>query len=267
MNGAGAAQPAISRQRLERIFFLKYGAPDKTGWGPRLRWAVGHFNPDDHYEALVDRLVGPDSRWLDVGCGRSLFRSNEALGRLLAARCKRIVGVDLDATLQENPFVHEKVSLPFEDYRPQDRFDVVTMRMVAEHVADPIRLASTLSHCTDEGGQVVVYTVNKYSPVPMITSLVPFVLHQPLKWLLWRSKKKDTFPTFFRMNTRVRLREIFEGAGFTEAFFAYLDDCRTTSRFKPLQWIELTAWRILRRVGLRYPENCLLGVYRKSDSA
>jgi hypothetical protein len=97
-----------------------------------------------------------------------------------------------------------------------------------------------------------------------MTSLVPFPLHHPLKWVLWGSQKKDTFPTFFRMNTRARLREIFEAAGFSEAFFDYLDDCRTTSALKPFQWLELLSWRSLRRLGLRYPENCLLGVYRKS---
>ena len=267
MSAQDLAYPAITREDLEHIFLLKYGPPDKTGWGPRTRWALGHFNPDDHYEALIEKLVGPASRWLDVGCGRSLFRSNEALARLLADRCDRLVGVDPDPTLQENPFVHEKVSLPLEDYRTKERFDLVTMRMVAEHVENPNRLAATLRDCTNPGGNVVVYTVNKYSPVPIITAFLPFDLHHPLKWVLWRSKKKDTFPTFFRMNTRARLRKIFEEAGFTEAFFTYLDDCRTTSGFKRLQWIELIAWRGLRRLGLRYPENCLLGVYRKSSSS
>jgi SAM-dependent methyltransferase len=231
-----------------------------------MRWGFGHFNPDDHYEALVDSLVGARTRWLDVGCGRNLFPSNEALARLLASRCNRLVGVDPDATLDENPFVHEKVSLRFEDYRTEHRFDLVTMRMVAEHVEDPIRLAATLRDCTKVGGCVVVYTVNKYSPVPIITSLLPFVLHHPLKRVLWRSERKDTFPTFFRMNTRDRLRKIFAGAGFDEVFFVRLDDCRTTSGFKILQRIELTAWKGLRYIGLNYPEKCLLGVYQKTDS-
>jgi SAM-dependent methyltransferase len=225
---------------------------------------MGHFNPDDHYEALVERLVERGCSWLDVGCGRNLFPSNERLARMLADRCGLLVGVDPDPTLLENPFVHLKVRVGLEDFEPETSFDLVTMRMVAEHVKDPERLAKTLSRCAAAGGRVVVYTVNRFSPVPIITSAVPFSLHHPAKRILWGTESKDTFPTYFRMNTRRRLRKIFESAGFHEDFFAYLDDCRTTGAFRLLQWLELAAWRTLRILGLHYPENCLLGVYRKS---
>ena len=253
-----------TQERLQNLFYLKYGAPDQTGWGPRTRWRAGHFNPDDHYEALVEELVANETRWLDVGCGRNLFPSNEPLAELLSARCKLLVGVDPDPTLAENPFVHEKVAMPIETFRSEAKFDLVTMRMVAEHVAQPGELANTLAQCMVPGGHVVVYTVNRLSPVPLVTSVVPFALHHPIKRLFWRAERKDTFPTCFRMNTRRRLRKIFESAGFAEAFFDYLDDCRTTGGYPSLQRLELGMWRVFRSLGLRYPENCLLGVYRKT---
>jgi SAM-dependent methyltransferase len=262
-----AGRLEITREELERIFVLKYGDPQVTGWGPKARWRAGYFNPDDHYEALLNRLVDGNCRWLDVGCGRDLFRSNTELGRLLAGRCRRLVGVDPDPTLAENPFVHEKVALPLEDLRPDETFNLVTMRMVAEHIENPGRVARVLAAATAPGGLVVVYTVNRFSPVPLLTAVVPFALHHPAKWILWRSARRDTFPTFFRMNTRTRLRKIFEEAGLREAYFAYLDDCRTTSGFKTLHKLELALWRILTAVGWRYPENCLLGVYQKPDAA
>lgn len=62
----------IAREQLEEIFLLKYGHPSETGWGPRTRWRAGHFNPDDHYEALVNTLVTSGCRWIDVGCGSSV---------------------------------------------------------------------------------------------------------------------------------------------------------------------------------------------------
>ena len=75
---------------------MKYGAPEQAGWGPRMRLRFGYFNPDDHYEAMVDRLVTPGSSWLDVGCGRKLIPSNVPLGEELSKRCGLLVGVGPD---------------------------------------------------------------------------------------------------------------------------------------------------------------------------
>jgi hypothetical protein len=254
----------VSREQLEEVFHLKYGNPDETGWGPRTRWRAGHFNPDDHYEAIVAQLVTNKCRWLDVGCGRHLFPSNAPLAERLSTRCELLIGVDPDPTLAENPFVHERFQGPIEEFRSETRFDLVTLRMVAEHVARPFELAETLSHCTAAGAHVVVYTVNRWSPVPLVTSVVPFALHHPIKRLFWRAESKDTFPTCFRMNTRRTLEKIFASGGFEEAYFDYLDDCRTTGGYRLLQRVELGIWRTLRKLGLRYPENCLLGIYRRT---
>jgi len=251
------------RSDLEAVFRLKYGDPETTGWGPRMRWRFGYFNPDEHYEATVDRLVTSATRWLDVGCGRELFPSNRALARQLSDRARRLVGIDPDVTLEENPFVHEKVRLPLDEYQTDERFDLVTLRMVAEHVADPERVAGVLGRIVAPGGLVVVFTVHRFAPVPLLTSVVPFRLRHPVKRFLWRTEEKDTFPTCFRMNTRHRLARLMSGAGFEEARFELLDDCRSLARFKAGLWSELTVRRALAGVGLGYPERCVLGVYRR----
>ena len=256
----------LSRQELEAVFHIKYGQTGKLGWGPRMRRAFGYFNPDDQYETLVARLVNKHTRWLDVGCGRDLFPSNHALARQLSERCAFLMGVDPDATLDQNPFVHAKSKVPIENFTTDRGFDLITMRMVAEHIAHPEQVVKTLAAATNPGGYIVIYTVNRFSPVPLVTNLVPFSLHHPVKRLLWQTEKQDTFPTCFRMNTRRTLRRLMEASGLEERGFAYLDDCRTFGRFRPLLFCELSLWRLLRAVGLRYPENCLLGVYRRTPS-
>jgi hypothetical protein len=40
-----------------------------------------------YYEAVVAKLVRPESQWLDVGCGRGVFPSNPRLAQTLAKRC------------------------------------------------------------------------------------------------------------------------------------------------------------------------------------
>jgi SAM-dependent methyltransferase len=264
MNDTSALSTADLR---ERVLLRHDGDPARYGWATRMRLDFDYFTPDEVYEALVDRLVTPGCAWLDVGCGRAVFPSNERLARALAARSALLVGVDPDETIEENAIVHRRFRGTVEGLEGERTFDVVTLRMVAEHVTDPEATAGALARLTGAGGVVVVYTVNRWSPASVVSRVVPFGLHHPVKRWLWGTEEKDTFPVAYRMNTRGSLRRLFEHHGFREANFAYLDDCRSLGRFKPLLFLELSAWRALRAVGLRYPENCLLGVYEKLGPA
>lgn len=248
---------------LRQMFHLRYGREDELGWGPRLRRDYGYHTPDDWYEALVAGLVAPGCHWLDVGCGRELFPNNRELARALSSRCARLVGLDPDPTLQDNPWVHEKVAAGIDAYDGGAAFDVVTMRMVAEHVEDPETCVAHVASALRPGGVAVVYTVFGFSPVPLLTRLAPMSLRHAVKSWLWGTQPKDTFPTRFRMNTRGRLARLFAGAGMREEAFERLDDCRTFARFRALNELELGARALFHAVSLPYPEHCLLGIYRK----
>jgi ubiquinone/menaquinone biosynthesis C-methylase UbiE len=150
-----------------------------------------------------------------------------------------------------------------ENFKDTRKFNLVTMRMVAEHVSQPEQLLESLTRVLAPKGLVLIYTVYKYSPVPIITNLVPFKLHNPAKYFLWGTEPADTFPTCFKMNTRKTLMNLFSSNQFSERLFLRLDDCRTFSGFKPLAYMELAIQKVLKRFGVRYPEYCLLGVYEK----
>ena len=252
---------------LEEIFQEKYGPADTLGWSPKLRWKFGYFTPDEWYEAVVNKLVDAETRWLDVGCGRSLFPHNPRLAERLAGRCKLLVGLDPDETLLQNPYVHKKVQSRIDEYRAHQKFDLITMRMVAEHVTDPQSVIKTLRHVTQPGSMVVVYTIYQWSPIPILTRMVPFKLHHPIKRLIWRTEARDTFPVAYKMNSHSTLRKLFVDQGFTEDYFTYLDDCRTLFRFHALHYMELLLQRCFKACGIHYPEVCLLGVYRSRPVA
>lgn len=254
---------APDRTTLEQVFRLKYGDPATAGWGPTLRRRFDYFQPDDHYEALISGLVLPGTRWLDVGCGRELFPFNRPLAQALAQRAGRLTGVDPDATLDENPFVHEKVRQRIDDYDGGGGFDLVTLRMVAEHIEQPERCVAAVDRALAPGGLAVVYTVFAASPAPLLTRLLPMPVRHRLKAFLWRTEQKDTFPTRFAMNTRATLRRLFAGRGLREGLFLRLDDCRTFSRFRWLCEIELRARSLCSMLHVPYPEHCLLAVYHK----
>ena len=67
----------------------------------------------------------------------------------------------------------------------------------------------------------------------------------------------------YRMNTREKIRSVFERGGFDERHFAFVDDCRTFSANRLLQAMELCLWRVLTTCHVSYPDTCLLGVYGK----
>ncbi|HUP10173.1 MAG TPA: nucleotide sugar dehydrogenase, partial [Caldimonas sp.] len=269
--GAARAIPATgrldltpTREELQAIFDVKYHQEGELGPGPRTRISYGYFNPDDHYEAIVSKLLQPGDAWADVGCGRDIFPSNRPLARQLAARSSYLYGVDPDPNIRDNPFITEGFEGLVEDCTTTRRFDLVTMRMVAEHIVYPARSLSRIADMLKPGGLLVVYTPNKWSPVPILTRLVPNAHHQKFKRMLWDTQERDTFPTAFRMNTRRHLRQHCAAQNLEEAFFTHLDDCRTFDSYRWLNHAELALQRLLRSVSIRYPENCLLGVYRKA---
>jgi 2-polyprenyl-3-methyl-5-hydroxy-6-metoxy-1,4-benzoquinol methylase len=255
---------SVDRASLQRTAAVKYGDPP-PGWAPAMRTRFGYFTPDDVYESLVDRVIAKGSRWLDVGCGRDVFPTNRTLARELSGRCGTLVGVDPDPTIQENPFVHARVQAPLEGFETNETFDVITARMVVEHVQQPEAFAGQLRRLSAPGGLVVLYTVNKWAPVSALSWLVPFALHHRIKSLLWGTMEKDTFPVEYRMNTRSTLRALMGNAGFRERHFEYLDDCRTLAQFRWGSRAELVLWKLLNSVGMHYPETCLLAVYQRSD--
>jgi SAM-dependent methyltransferase len=191
---------------------------------------------------------------------------NAELAEELAGRCSLLVGVDPDETARENPYLHEWLALPLEQYQTKQQFDLVTLRMVAEHVTQPAELIAKLSQLVAPEGRVIVYTVHRWSPVALAASLVPHRLHHPLKWLMWRTQERDTFPVAYRLNTRSALAQAFARGGFQEEAFWVLPDCKIFFRYWQLHLLELRLWRICRVLKLAYPENCLLGVYRREGT-
>ena len=140
------------------------------------------------------------------------------------------------------------------------------MRMVVEHVGAPKEFVAALAKLVKPGGTAVVFTVNRRSPITMLSWLIPFRLHHPIKKLFWGGEEEDTFPVQYLMNTRAELRTLFEQAGFAEHAFTQPDDLSTFGRFRWLNYLELKVWSGFRRLGIGYPENCLLGAYRRLSS-
>ena len=258
-------EPDITTTDLQRLSVLKYGKTETRGWTPKLREIFGYFTPDDWYETLLDGLITPTTRWLEVGCGRRLFPSNPSLATTLSTRCARLVGIDESENIAENPYIHAYQQVYLEDFQTDEVFDLITLRMVAEHVRDPDKLVTALAKLLAPGGRVVIYTIYRWSPVPIVAFLTPMAVHHALKRLVWDTEQRDTFPVKYLMNTRKALSTVFAKYKFEEKSYRLIGDCRTFQKWKITCFLELLAWRVLRAIGLNYPELCILATYGRAS--
>jgi 2-polyprenyl-3-methyl-5-hydroxy-6-metoxy-1,4-benzoquinol methylase len=253
-----------SGAELGRLFERKYEDWDSVGWEPKLRKRFSYFTPDDYYEALVDSLVSKGAVWADIGCGRDIFPSNRGLARELTERASFVLGIDPDPNVRENPFLSQAVECVVDDYVPDRQYDIVTLRMVAEHIEDPQSAVDALSRMLKPGGVAVVYTPHKWAILSILARLTPLSVHHFFKRVLWDTEERDTFPVQFKMNTRRALARRFAQAGFSETHYDLVDDCRVFQHFFALHYIELSLQQLLKTIGLRYPDCCVFAMYRKA---
>jgi SAM-dependent methyltransferase len=257
--------PEITKDRLLDVFFLKHGPLHRTGWGPRQRFKFGYFTPDDIYECLISSLVTRETTWLDVGGGRELFPGNANLSGLLSNRCRRLVGVDPSDNIHENPYLHARAQCLIEDYAGDSRFSLITLRMVAEHIQNPESAMRAMRNLLEPGGKLIIYTVDCWAPVSVLSAIVPFWLHHRIKKLFWGSQQRDTFPVAYKMNRPGALKRLATAFNLEPVSVSVIPDCRIFAAFRVLNWLELCFWRACRAFQLPYPESCILAVFERCN--
>jgi 2-polyprenyl-3-methyl-5-hydroxy-6-metoxy-1,4-benzoquinol methylase len=239
----------------------RHGANGAVGPAIKARRAYEYFTPEEYYECVLDSLVQDNTRWLDVGCGRDLLPNNRALAEILARRCGRLVGIDPDANVLENGYVHERHQASIEDFYSAEPFDVISMRMVVEHIERPAACVQAIKRLSHPGTAVVLYTPHQRSLLSLAAAVVPNGAHHRLKHAIWNTQERDTFPTHYRMNTRSALKRVFGEGGFREAAYWPLDDATVLVRHRWWRDVELSAWSALKRLGVPYPEQNIVAVY------
>jgi len=244
------------------VFRYTYGR-NPEGWGPRIRKEYNYSTPEDYYQASIVSILKKNDKWLDIGSGRDIFPSNKRLAKILTCRAKETVGVDPSPNVNENELL-DRAYLGFTDKVEEEKYyNLITLRMVAEHVVDPDELVRQIERVSASGAHVIIYTIFKWSPISLITKFTPFWAHHAPKRFFWGVDERDTFPVEYKMNTKTELQNVFSKRNFLNVDFMYLDDCRTLAKYKLGLRTELFIRKILNIFKLNYPEVCILAVYRK----
>ncbi|MCB0323547.1 MAG: class I SAM-dependent methyltransferase [Bdellovibrionales bacterium] len=176
----------------------------------RLYPQYGDYWDQQLFRAEVVKRLHPSHVLLDFGAGRGANRNMNFRGQ-----AAKVCGVDVDPIVHENPFLDEAKelvdgSIPY----PDQTFDVVVSSDVLEHLEDPVATFREIRRVLKPGGWFLSKTPNAWHYVPLISRCTPHWFHE------WVNKKRgreanDTFPTFYRANTKRALRALAAEAGFS----------------------------------------------------
>jgi ubiquinone/menaquinone biosynthesis C-methylase UbiE len=212
----------------------------------------GLRNAQFAYKETLETKLLPETRWLDIGCGRRLFPpwmpQSEQIQIAMTGKVNATFGLDPDfASLRDNRFVQYRVqgdssALPFAG----DSFDLLTANMVVEHVANPVALLSEAFRVLKPNGFFLFHTPNLLSYATLTARIVPEAFKVGLIRYLEGRKGEDVFPTLYRMNTPEQVEKLASAAGFAVVELKRTESSAQAVMLGPLVILELLWIRMLR---------------------
>lgn len=203
LDNVSIAESALSHERVSpgvRDLFIRY---------------YPNYRPNYFFELLLQH-VRPGDRVLEIGAGSGQNKQNHFE---LRDRVARYVGIDPDASVLSNPYLHERhqaraESLPFADAT----FDVVFHNYVAEHFESPAACNREIARVLMPGGLLLFQTPNRYYYVSVAARYTPHRFHASFVSRLASGRStNEVFPTFYRLNDASAIGKHLRMAGFAPA--------------------------------------------------
>jgi SAM-dependent methyltransferase len=206
---------SLDRQNAYRARYRQ----ERSGWLPAT----------DVYEQIIRDRLRPESRVLDLGCGRG------GVLEQLGAAVYYAVGFDPDLqSLREHRVVGLPRAAALADHLPlhDASFDVIACSWVLEHVADPNRVFAEAARVLRHGGSFVFLTPNSTSLVAWLNRILK-PLQQVLVPKLYGRAEADTFPVMYRANTHRQIVNLAANTGLQVDLLRHVED-PTYLAFHPL---------------------------------
>jgi len=183
----------------------------------------GWRTSNEQLEAMVRSHLTPESRVLDLGCGRG------GVVELFWRDVKLAAGIDPD-----EPSLTERRTrgMPVVTGRGEDlpfageSFDLIVSLWVLEHLRDPEIVFSEVQRVLRPGGHFVFLTPNLLNPLLAFGRLGRALpqLQRRLVPQLYGRVEADTFPVQYRANTERAIRSLAGGAGLEVAELRVVPD-------------------------------------------
>ncbi len=211
------------------------------------------------YKNLIDTHVNKNTKLLDIGCGHGDFLKS------IHDKTKFSYGIDPDKrAIEKNNFIKHKFvgfadNMPFED----NFFDVAVLTWVLEHIENPEASFKEIYRVLKPGGVVIFLTPNVYNYVVWLIRLIPDFLHDPLNRKLFNRQENDTYPKYYRINSKRAINNYLTKIGFKEDKFILNGDPTYISFNDILFKISVFIEKILNLSFLKFAKVHIIGVYKK----
>ena len=219
------------------------------------------------YEKTLTSHVDSDTQLLDLGCGHQVLPSwRLEQEKRLVSRCRSVTGLDYDSgSLKAHKTISERVrgsvtDLPFSSRR----FDLVAANMVVEHLDNPDVQFQEVYRVLKPGGLFIFHTPNALGYLTIGARMVPDRFKDRLVYLLDGRTEKDVFETHYKANTRKRIGELAQAAGFELMKIKMLVSEAGFMFVPPLAVPELVWIRLLMTESLKPLRTTIIAILKKA---
>ena len=168
---------------------------------------------------------------LDLGAGSGILPEMD-----FRQFVKKVIGVDPDNVVLNNPLVDEAQVACGEEIPYTDSFfDIIVSNNVLEHIEQPEIFFCEVKRVLKRGGIFLFKTPNKNHYVPFFASLTPHSFHIFFNKLRGRNEN-DTFPTYYRVNTKKDLEYYAALSGLEIMDIKFVEGRPEYLRFNPLTY-------------------------------
>lgn len=238
------------------------GIPERT-----LRYRERFFDEDDHpyrhLERAIESFLRPEDVLLEVGCGRKA----EVISRF-RGKARRLVGLD-PVAFELDEEVREAVELQNGDmahtHLESGSVDLAISRALMEHVEKPRPALAEMHRVLRPGGRYVFLAPNLGDYGSIAAWLTPNRYHADIVNKVEGRQLNDTFPTYFRCNTRGAIQRLSESVGLELERCDYLGQYPAYFQFSPTLFLLATGYeKLISKVeALRFLRGWLLVVLRR----
>ena len=177
-----------------------------------------HRHPFRSFEDELTKEIRPTDIVLEIGCGRTA-----PLLVKFKARAQKLIGIELEPFVITDRDLHLlNCSVSAMPGVPNASVDIAYSRGVMEHVADIDGAYAEISRVLRPGGVYHFLTPNLWDYSTLIANIVPNRFHG---WIVRKTEgrdEEDTFPTFYRSNTRFAISKLAKAHGLEVDEFSYL---------------------------------------------
>ncbi len=204
------------------------------------------------FNETLQNLLTSQTKWIDIGCG------NNSIIRQYGKNCKLSIGLDI--------IKHRRIGHEFfiqADFKkiplPSEFADLITLRMVVEHMDHVAEEFHDIERVLTKGGKVVILTTNIWSPIIFITKVIPYKIRKTIIRILFNEEEQNIFPTFHHINSPLKMKK-----GIGRLKLVHLTMIEQTSLLNPiLFFIFLVPLIITHNNLLKYLRSNILATFEK----